>query len=219
MLNNRAAIIFDFDGVLVNSEPLHEWAIRTSISHLGWTFTREDFYRHIVGRGDHNAYRRIAEWNRSQISDEQIHLLLKAKWELMAQGIAERRFEEQPDAADVVRKAHGLGPIAVCSGSVRATVDPLLRTLNLRQYLSTLVCGDDVPNMKPAPDGYLLAARQLAVDPTQCLAIEDTPTGIKSAKAAGMFVIGVAHTVPRDMLHEADAVLESIAELLNPSDY
>lgn len=214
MLQNRAAIIFDFDGVLVNSEPLHEWAIRTSISHLGWDFSREDFYRHIVGRGDHNAYRRIAEWNHAGLSDEQVNELLRNKWALMARGIAERRFEDQPGAVHVVQRAHTLGPIAVCSGSVRATVDPLLRTLNLRHYLSALVCGDDVPNMKPAPDGYLLAARQLGVDPTHCLAIEDTPTGIKSAKAAGMFVVGVAHTVPREMLHEADAVLGCIAELL-----
>ncbi len=214
LLHNRAAIIFDFDGVLVDSEPLHEWAIRTSLEPLGWTFSREDFYAHIVGRGDHNAYRRIAEWNRASVTDAQIARLLETKWSLMARGIAERRFHEQPGATEVVRAARALGPIAVCSGSVRATVDPLLRVLGLREHLATLVCGDDVRNMKPAPDGYLLAARQLNVQPEACLAIEDTPTGVAAGKAAGMFVVAVAHTVPRDKLAQADVILDSIAQAL-----
>lgn len=214
MLHNRAAIIFDFDGVLVNSEPLHEWAIRESVADRGWTFTSENFYRHIVGKGDHNAYLRIAEWNHATITDAELDGFLRVKWDLMSQGIAAGRFERQPGAVEVVRAAHALGPIAVCSGSVRSTVDPMLRALNLRNLLSTLVCGDDVPNMKPAPDGYLLAAKHLNVDPATCLAIEDTPTGIKAAKSAGMFVVGVAHTMPKDMLTEADIVLDSIQQLL-----
>ncbi len=213
MLDGIRAIIFDFDGVLVDSEPLHEWAIRESVRGRGWEFTRERFYAEIVGRGDENAYRRIAEWNGAVISEEEIGRMLKVKCGLMGAGIDAGKFTIQPEAAGAVRAAKGRGPIAVCSGSVRATVDAMLRRIGLRDLLDALVCGDDVARMKPAPDGYLLAAGILGVEPRECLAIEDTPTGVRAGKSAGMRVVGVCHTVGREMLSEADFVVERIGEI------
>ena len=213
MLEGIRAIIFDFDGVLVDSEPLHEWAIRESVREIGWTFTRERFYAEIVGRGDENAYRKIAEWNGAAISDAGIGAMLKDKWRLMDVGIHADKYTIQPGAAEAVHAAKRRGPVAVCSGSVNATVDSMLRRIGLRDVLDTLVCGDDVPRMKPAPDGYLLAAKQLGVAPSECLAIEDTPTGVKAARSAGMREVGVCHTVGPESLHEATTVLGSIREL------
>lgn len=207
------AVIFDFDGVLVNSEPLHEWAIRESVRPLGWDFSTENFYAHIVGRGDENAYRRIAEWNGARVDESQLKDLLKIKWALMADGIAAGKYEVQPGALEAMQAAKSKYPIAVCSGSVRATVDALLRKLGMRELLTALVCGDDVPNMKPAPDGYLLAAKLLGASPARCMAIEDTPTGVKAARNAGIRVVGVCHTVDAGKLHEADLVLGRIDEL------
>ena len=206
------AVIFDFDGVLVESEPLHEWAIAESLKPRGWTFSRDQFYRHIVGRGDENAYRRIAEWNGASVTIEEIHALLTAKWALMQRGIEEDRYHVQPGAAALVQRAASLVPTGLCSGSVGNTVRPMLDRINLTRHFGAIVTGEQV-KMKPDPEGYLTAASRLNASPSRCLAIEDTPTGVKAAKAAGMFVIAVGHTVPLDMLHEADQVVERIAHI------
>lgn len=206
------AVIFDFDGVLVESEPLHEWAIAESLKPRGWKFTREQFYQHIVGRGDQNAYLRIAEWNGASVSGAEVRELLCEKWRLMKRGIEEQRFHVQPGAAELVRRAASLGPTGVCSGSVRETVVPMLESIGLAREFRAVVTGDQV-KMKPDPEGYLTAARLLDALPARCLAIEDTPTGVKAAKAAGMFVVAVGHTVPLAMLHEADQVVPRIADV------
>jgi beta-phosphoglucomutase len=206
------AVIFDFDGVLVDSEPMHEWAIRESVSPRGWAFTTEQFEQHIVGKGDENAYRRIAEWNNAALDHAEIAALLKTKWSLMAQGIRERRFAPQPGAAALVHFAAKRVPVGVCSGSVRATVEPMLRELGVFEALGALVTGDQVP-MKPDPAGYLLAAKTLGAVPADCVAIEDTPTGVRAARNAGIRVIAVGHTVKRSMLSHADAFAERIADI------
>jgi beta-phosphoglucomutase len=215
MSGRYAAIIFDFDGVLVDSEPLHEWAIRESVRGLGWheSFTRERFYAEIVGRGDENAYRKIAEWNGGQMPDARLGGLLRTKWDLMTRGIQEGRYGVQPGADEAVREARRLGHVAVCSGSVRSTVEPMLVRMAVRGLLDALVCGDDVARMKPAPDGYLKAAELIGVKASECLAIEDTPTGVSAAKAAGMRVVAVCHTMAREKLGEADEVVARIGDV------
>jgi beta-phosphoglucomutase len=207
------AVIFDFDGVLVDSEPLHEWAIRRSVEHLAWDFSHDRFLAEIVGRGDINAYRRIAEWNNASIDDPAIHALLTRKWDLMREGVETRRYTLQPGALNAARAAAARGPTAVCSGSVRQTVHHMLEHAGLRPFMRAVVCGDEVSRMKPDPEGYLTTARLLNVRPEDCLVIEDTPTGVKAGKAAGMFVVGVCHTVSAEALHEADIALDSIARL------
>lgn len=207
------AVIFDFDGVLVDSEPLHEWAILRSVEDRGWSCSHEQFIRHIVGRGDENAYRRIAEWNGASISEDEIRKVLTRKWGLMREGIAGGKFTIQIGAAEAVKLAAGNVPTGVCSGSVRSTVKPMLEAIGLMPHLRTLVCGDDVARMKPDPEGYLRAARELEAEPARCVAIEDTATGVQAAKNAGMRVIAVGHTMPRDMLTHADVYVERIGEI------
>ncbi len=213
MLQGIRAIIFDFDGVLVDSEPLHEWAIRETVTPLGWTFTTERFFAEIVGRGDENAFRKIAEWNGAGADEERVAAQLRVKWGLMAEGIEQEKFTIQPGAVELVRAAKARGPVAVCSGSVRETVGTMLERIGVRDVLDALVCGDDVARMKPAPDGYLMAARMLGVEPGECLAIEDTPTGIRAGKSAGMRVVGVCHTYSAAKLEEADVVVGRIGEI------
>lgn len=212
-LQQAKAVIFDFDGVLVDSEPLHEWAIRTSVRDRGWSFTAQQFVEHIVGRGDDHAYRCIAKWNGGSISEAEIHDILREKWRLMSDGIAADKFTVQPGAVQLVRLIAETLPTAVCSGSVASTVRPMLERIGAAQFMRAVVCGDDVPHMKPAPDGYLLAAAKLDVAPEHCVAIEDTPTGVRAAKRAGFFAIGVGHTVPLHMLHQADVAVPTIKGL------
>ncbi len=206
-------VIFDFDGVLVDSEPMHEWAIAESVKDRGWTFSKQQFVEHIVGKGDESAYVNIARWNGSTISEDEIGALLRVKWALMERGIVEGRFSVQPGAVECVRAAAARGPVGVCSGSVRSTVEPMLKVIGVHGLLGVIVTADDVAQSKPDPEGYRKAAAALGLDPRRTIAIEDTPTGIAAGKAAGLFVIGVAHTVPPERLHQADQVYTRIADV------
>lgn len=207
------ATIFDFDGVLVDSEPLHEWSIREAVTPLGWHFTHAQFVEGIVGRGDERAFATIARWNHQELSEGLASELLATKRSRMADGIAAGRFSVQPGAIDAVRGAAALGPLAVCSGSRASVVLPMLRAIGLADAFERVVTADDVARAKPAPDGYLLAASCLGLAPASCTAIEDTPTGVQSARDAGMRVIAVCHTCPADALVGAHDVLASIADV------
>ncbi len=207
------AIIFDFDGVLVDSEPLHEWAIREAVTPMGWSFTHEQFVEGIVGRGDERAFTTIAGWNGAPIDAVLADALLARKRLLMAEGIAAGRYTVQPHALEVVALAAARFPLAVCSGSRATVVRSMLDATGLLPHFRHVVTADDVSRAKPAPDGYLLAAESLGVAPSSCLAIEDTPTGVEAAKSAGMRVAAVCHTCPAPALHGADEVLDRIADL------
>lgn len=207
------AMIFDFDGVLVDSEPLHEWAIREAVTPLGWVFTHEQFVEGIVGRGDERAFVTISGWNHGSLTEEGAAVLLTRKRSLMAEGIAAGRYTVQPHAREIVALAAARVPLAVCSGSRASVVCGMLEATGLAPHFRHVVTADDVARAKPAPDGYLLAAARLGVDPARCVAIEDTPTGVASAKGAGMRVIGLCHTCPGVALLEADEVLHRIGDL------
>jgi HAD superfamily hydrolase (TIGR01509 family) len=207
------AIIFDFDGVLVDSEPLHEWAIRESVATRNWTFTHQQFVDGIVGRGDERAFVSIARWNNAPLSDDLAHELLTRKRALMAEGIAQGRYTVQPGAPEAVALAAASVPLAVCSGSRASVVVTMLKAIGLHHHFRAITTADDVERPKPFPDGYLHAAAALGIPPADCLAIEDTPTGIDAAKRAGMRVIALCHTCPAPALAAADHTLHSIADL------
>ncbi len=208
------ATIFDFDGVLVDSEPLHEWAIREAVEPHGWTFTHAQFVEGIVGRGDERAFVTIARWNEADLPEGLASELLTTKRTKMAQGIAGGRFTVQPGAVDAVRAAAGLGLVAVCSGSRGSVVLPMLIAIGLGDAFAHVITADDVARAKPAPDGYLLAASRLGLAPNLCTAIEDTPTGVQSARDAGMRVLAVCHTCPAEALASAHHVLARIADAI-----
>ena len=209
------AIIFDFDGVLVDSEPLHEWSIREAVAPRGWSFTHAQFVDGIVGRGDERAFATIARWNNAEISETLAVQLLETKRALMAEGIASGRFTPQPGAVETVHAAASLGPLAVCSGSRASVVLPILRAIGLADAFARVVTADDVTRPKPAPDGYILTAARLSVAPSDCLAIEDTPAGVRSARDAGMRVVAVCHTCPAPSLADAHEVIPTIADAMD----
>ena len=100
MRRDFAAVIFDFDGTLVHSEPLHEWAIRETVRPRGWDFSTEAFYANIVGKGDANAFRLIAQWNGSSLDEAQVSEFLSIKSDRMEEGIAAGKYEIQPGAVE-----------------------------------------------------------------------------------------------------------------------
>jgi len=223
MLACVLGVVFDFDGVLVDSEPLHAEAIRKASQPLGWTFTESQFHEFIVGRGDERCFASLAEWHGETLTDEMLARLLVDKALYFREGVEAERFVVQPGAAEMIVQAAERfdGRVALCSGSRRETVWSILERAGMAELFGEgrVVTADDVERNKPHPDGYLLASGRIGIEPANAVAIEDTPTGITAARSAGLRVIAVEHTVPRDRLNEAHAVVRSIADLLHPSSH
>jgi HAD superfamily hydrolase (TIGR01509 family) len=208
-----AAIVFDFDGVLVNSETAHGLALTVAGRHLnleapdggpGW----------YIGLGDAECFQRMATASGRQLAAEDLEFLKARKGEYFAEQCRAGGVAVFPGSVALVHAAAEIAPVAVCSGSYRADILPILDTLGLSALLGTLVTADDVPRTKPDPLPYLLTAKRLGVSPGGCAAIEDSPAGIAAAIAAGYrHVHAVCHTFDADRLSEAHHIHRCTAEL------
>jgi beta-phosphoglucomutase len=207
------AIVFDFDGVLVDSEPVHKAALLQAVGALDMTFTHEQYLGRYVGFDDRDCFRAIAADNNRPFSPELAADLAQRKAAAIGGLIENGAFTPFPGAVELVRAAAVAGPVGLCSGARRHEIEPVLRQLGLSTVFQAVVTADDVAHSKPDPEGYTLVAQLLRVEPRRCIAIEDTPTGIEAALAAGYAAIGVGHTFPVDQLIGAPVRVARIAEL------
>lgn len=180
------AVIFDCDGVLVDSEPLAWEAWRRVLGTYGVEVTGNDT-RRLTGRSQSDVYAAFAARGNlpPQLQlDEQV---LSVLFELFDRGL--RTFPDVPGTLEALAES-GVR-LAVASSSPRDRLDRTLALVELTTWFETSVAGDEVDGAKPQPDLFFEAARRLGADPGVCVAIEDTPAGVESAKAAGMCVVGV----------------------------
>jgi len=211
------AIIFDFDGVLADSEPLHFLAFRDVLATEGVVLTEAAYYKRYLGYDDAGAFRMIGTdhertWNARHVAD---FVERKAvRMEALERGVSVLF----PGAADVVRRAAATMPIAIASGALGHEIRRVLDREGLTNCFSAIVGAEDTPNSKPAPDPYLRAVALLnsngerQLEPRQCVAVEDSLWGLESARSAGLRTVAVAHTYGADTL-TADWVISSIADL------
>ena len=205
------AVVFDLDGVLLQSEEV-------------WDAVRERYVRERGGRYDEEVQRAMMgmsapEWSTFLAEDagvpaspEQINADVVA---LMLEAYA-RELPLLPGAVDVVRRIATQFPLALASSSNRAIFEEVLSLAGIADCFAATVSSEEVPQGKPAPDVYLEAARRLGVAPETCAAVEDSHAGIRSAHAAGMRVIAIPNpSYPPDAeaLALADAVLRTLGEL------
>lgn len=181
------AVVFDMDGVLLDSEPLHQIVVNDLLAEHGVQLT-EELYSHYLGTTLEYTWEDLIRrfslpgdiaWWASRYSDAIIESY-------------RQHSVPSPGAVELVEglRARGI-PLAVASSSRAGWVEVALNTLGVRAAFDVVVTGDMVTRSKPDPEIYLLAARRLEVDPRYCLAIEDAPKGVKSARSAGMTVVGV----------------------------
>lgn len=206
-------IVFDFDGVIVDSEPLHERACREAVGERGMGFTHEQFVAHCIGHGDHQAFLNIYRLNGREPEPGELARVKTRKTEVFLGLIASLPPVAQPNAVDLILACARRVPTMVCSGSRRVEVEPVLDRLGVLGALVGTVTADDVARTKPDPAPYLLAADRLRRAPGACVAIEDTPTGAASALAAGLRVLAVCTTLPAARHDKAHRVLPDLSGL------
>jgi beta-phosphoglucomutase len=205
------AIVFDFDGVLADSELLHLRVYRELLGPAGVTISDEAYFDRYLGSDDEGVFQQIAIDYKLLLGDEEIEMLIAEK---------ARRFEAlvasggvmYPGAAACVRRLGAAWPLGIASGALRAEIELMLRGAGLFEAFRFIVAAGDTDHGKPAPDPYRRAADLHGVPAAVCVAIEDSHAGLESARAAGMRTIGIASTYPRDTL-KADAVIGSLEEL------
>jgi HAD superfamily hydrolase (TIGR01509 family) len=205
------AVVFDLDGVIVDSEQVWDEVREAYVRETGGTYTDESA-RDMMGMSSPEWSRYMAEALRVPGTPEEINAAIVERM-LARYGEAPPLL---PGALEAVRRIGASVPLAIASSSNRELIDVVLRASGLAADFRATVSSEEVPRGKPWPDVYLEAARRLGVDPVRCGAVEDSHNGIRSAKAAGMRVVAVpkAHYPPDDeALGLADVVVPSIDEL------
>lgn len=204
------AIVFDMDGVIVDSEPLHERAFREVFHELGYGDRHGVDFQDYVGRSDRVLWLDFIERHRPAESFEE--LLARKQNRLI-----EILRREQPIFETLPELVAHLAPryqLAVASGSYHPVIDEVLAMRNLRQFFSVVASIQDVGGRgKPAPDVFLYAARLLGVAPADCCVIEDSDVGVAAARSAGMQVIAITNSLPAARLAQANQVVRHYEEI------
>jgi len=200
-----AAVVFDCDGLLVDTETLWTRAEQELFRRHGRSFTLDD-KKALLGTG-WLAGGRVLErlLDRPGDAEELSQTLLTLVTEEVGHGV-----DALPGALELVEELHGRVPIAVASNSPRGFVEAVLARGGFVDSFDAYVTGDQLENPKPAPDAYVEVCGRLAVEPSRAVALEDSPPGIASARAAGLFVIGVPSLPGLEL--EADLVAGSLLD-------
>jgi HAD superfamily hydrolase (TIGR01509 family) len=203
------AVVFDMDGLLLDTEVLWQRAEAELFRRHGADYTIADALA-VMGTSFDVTSRYVAERlgepaERGAALVDELRVLMLAE--------LRREVAARPGAVELVERLRNRIPLALASNSSRNLVDAALLTAGLTDAFDAIVTADDVEHAKPAPDLYLLACERLGVDPARALALEDTATGIAAAKAAGLACIAVPQFAETDA-SAADRIIDSLEELL-----
>jgi mannitol-1-/sugar-/sorbitol-6-phosphatase len=210
-LDGIHAALFDLDGTLVDSEPVHRAAWRSFFDSRGWQVSEETYASHFVGRRGADAFRTVeGPWSEEDPDD----LLAEVMTHLESVSTEPGTI---PGAADLVRSVRGAGvPIAVVTSAMRSWVDEALDFVGVADLVSVVVTAEDVTAGKPDPEGYLAACDRLGVAPADVAAFEDSVSGVTAAANAGIArVVGVLTTSNAEALRTAGAhhVIDDMLDL------
>jgi beta-phosphoglucomutase len=202
-------VIFDMDGVLVDSGAAHAASWRALAREAGVTIGDPEFARHF-GKASRDIIRAVFG---EHLSDADVAAKDERKEALYRDSIR-GRVPAMPGAVQAVTRLAAAGvAIAVGTSGPKENVDLVLDGLALREFFSAVVTGSDVRRGKPAPDVFLLAAERLGLQPASCIVVEDAPVGLQAARAAGMIAVGLTGTHPAERLTDADHVITTLDTL------
>ncbi len=209
------AIIFDFDGVIVDSEPVHAAALRECLRAEGLELTDEEYASRYLGLCDRDIIEGVYRSAGRRLGAGDLASLMARKRILIEEAIAQGACVPYEASGALLREAARVGPAAICSGAMRHEIDAVLRRLGLEGVVQVITSAEETAKSKPDPAPYLLTVERLGVPARACVAIEDTAHGISSAKVAGLAAVGVCHSMRREELEAAgaDLVAASTADL------
>lgn len=216
------SVIFDFDGVIVDTEPLHYRAFQHILEPLGLGFTWEKYCEEYMGYDDRDAFIAAHSTAGKFLPPEDLRLLITRKASTFID-IIKAGVQPYPGVVDLITKLKlRKMPLAICSGALRSDIMPILALLGIGDHFDVVITAEDVSKSKPDPESYRLAFAQLKklypdtiTLPAASVAIEDTPAGIISAHGADLKVIGVTNSYDARQLDMADIVICTLEELGN----
>jgi HAD superfamily hydrolase (TIGR01509 family) len=212
-----SAVIFDFDGIIVDTEPLHYRAFQEILAPLGLGYSWQDYLDLYIGFDDRDALRNAFRSGGKTLADGELVELVEEKGAAFQRIIASGEVYPYPGVVELLRALSGRIPLGLCSGALPTDIGPILVRLGINGIFNVIVTAADVLASKPDPESYALAVDRLkeaypdrVIIPENCLAIEDTPAGIASAGGAGLKVLAVANSYPESDLTGALRVVGSL---------
>ena len=213
------ALIFDFDGVIVDSEPIHLVCFQRVLAGVGIELTHDDYYEKYLGYDDHDCMAKAAEDHDIKLTELQLTELVAQKTRHIKRAISES-IEPIAGAVELVESLAGAGvPLAVCSGALYDEIELAARALGIFDCFKTIVSAEHVSSGKPDGEGYRKALEDLGkilgknLKPSKSVAVEDSPAGIQAAHEAGMKVLAVTTSYPAGAISAADKVVDSLAKV------
>jgi beta-phosphoglucomutase len=214
--------VFDFDGVIANSEPLHLKAFQQALAEDGLDLPAAEYYARYLGYDDVGMFEALAKDRGLAMSGGRVAALVSRKGEWM-QEMLRTGSVLFPGATDFIREAAAAVPIAIASGALRHEIDDIIDAAGVSDLFSTIVAAGDTPESKPSPAPYLLAFERLRetsgrnLDPRRSVAIEDSKWGLESAQGAGLRLVGVTNSYPAHELTGAELVVDGLRALTLPA--
>lgn len=214
-----AAVIFDFDGVLADSEPVHLQAFQQVLQTIGIGLTPEAYYARYLGYSDRDAFLQVTTDRGRTLSEAELAHLLQVKVDVFPTLLGDHALFQ--GAAACVDRIAASVPVAIASGALRHEIELMLDTGGLRHRFPIIVAAGDTPRSKPHPDPYARAFERLRTEgglgadvvPGHVVAIEDSEWGLQSARGAGLRTLAVTTSYPSDRLPSADCWVRSIDEI------
>jgi len=219
LVDMLTAIIFDFNGIIADDEPLHLEMFQKVLAEQGIPLFREEYYRSFLGMDDRDCFKAVLAARKRPADDDLVDQLIAKKADYYARAIRERLIIF-PGVKELIRAAAAMYPLAIASGALRHEIEGILDAISLRPAFLAIVSAEDVRHGKPAPDCFITALARLnerqgaaPIAAAACLVIEDSPWGVTAAHAAGMKCLAVTNSYPSESLKEADHVVSTLEGL------
>lgn len=211
------ALVFDFDGIITDTEPVHMEAWQDLLEPLGVFVEEDEFHKDYIGLNDRDFLEAVAHAHRHYFSDIEKADLIERKAAATV-SMLEKEIPLLPGVADFIGQVRSKCPLAICSGANRGEIEFILKHLKWQGYFDPIIASDSVKKGKPDPEGYIRAYEALAEKSStpilsrDVIAIEDSPRGIAAAKAAGLRCLAVSNSFDREILKDADWIVDSLAD-------
>ena len=214
------AVIFDFNGIIVDDEPIHFKLFQKVLGEEGIVLAEDAYYDRYLGFDDRGAFTAGFHENRRQLDDAKLQQLIARK-AIYYQDMIREHVSIFPGVKNLVSSLARTLPLAVASGALRQEINAILETAGLLHHFSAIVSAEDVSRGKPEPEIFLKALAALnaqnsngkPIAAADCVVVEDSKEGIRGARRAGMKCLAVTNSHPAELLGEANMVVKSLEEV------